>query len=139
VIRVQAFTGDLALILWKQFADYFEKAALEHPAPYSLEEMRAKVADGSMLSVGIFDGVGMIGAAGVEIVEQRDGRTLHVAYLAGDSMEMWLEEMQARLIEIARAYDCRWLSLTGRQGWRKTLARLGWNPIAIQLRCEVPI
>jgi len=125
------------MILWEQFAQYFEKAALEHPQKFDLEELRGQVARGDVMTIGIFDGVSMLAGAAVELYEARDGLTLHVRYMAGDHMEMWLEEMQARLVEIARAYGCRWLSLTGRQGWRRELAKMGWNPIAIQLRCEV--
>lgn len=125
------------MIVWQQFAQYFEMAALEHPEPFDLEELRAGVASGKFLTVGVFDGEGMLAGALCELTETRQGRSLHVRYLAGNHMEMWLEEMQARLAEIARAYDCRWLSLTGRLGWRKRLAKMGWNPVALQMRVGV--
>lgn len=130
--------GRTALVIWNEFKHYFELAALEHPESVDMEDVRARVADGRMMSIGIFDGVSMIAGAAVELYDARDGKTLHVRYLAGEHMEMWLEELQARLFEIAAAYGCRWLSLTGRQGWRKRLSNMGWNPVAIQMRCEVP-
>lgn len=125
------------MILKEQLREYFEMAALEHPAPFEWSEVEAGMQDGKLMAVGVFDGCGMIAGALLEQVEHRDGRGLHVRYLAGNHMEMWLDEMQERLLEIARAYDCRWLSLTGRPGWRRTLGKMGWNPVAIQLRCEV--
>lgn len=126
-----------ALALWSQYAEYFEQAAMEHPEAFDLEELRRDVASGKLMTIGIFDGVSMVAGACVELCELREGKTLHVRYLAGDHMEMWLTELHERLQEIARAYGCRWLSLTGRRGWQKRLKVLGWGPVAIQMKCEV--
>lgn len=127
------------MILWSQMRDYLELAALEHPSCYDMVELRAMVERGELLSVCAFDGCGLKAAALCEQIEMRDGKTLHVRLLGGDDMQMWLDDMQEALQLVARGYGCRWISLTGRQGWRKVLGRLGWNPVAIQMRCEVTI
>ena len=128
--------GD-ALMFWDQYAEHFERAALEHPEAFDMAEIRADVAAGKLMTVGIFDGVSMIAGACLELVEMREGKTLHVRYLAGNDMETWLEELQARLREIAAAYGCRWVSLTGRRGWAKRLEVMGYQTVAVQLQCEV--
>lgn len=140
MLQVVPCPAETALCRWDDFKGYFETAALEHPQTYNLAELRQLVADEKLLSIGIFDGEQtMVAAAAVELYHAQDGRTLHVRYLAGGEMNEWLDELMARLIEIARAYNCRWISQTGRQGWQRVLAKkFGWKTVAIQMRCEVP-
>ncbi len=128
-------------MLWEHYREMLELAAIEHPAetPENMAELRARVRRGDALLMGIYEGgvEAPVAAAVVEIVETRDGRTLHVRYLAGEGMGQWLDELHARLEEVARGYDCRWISLVGRMGWRRELRRFDFNPVAIHLRAEV--
>lgn len=129
---------EFAVLLWDEFSQHFERAALEHPAPFDMAELREQVARGELMTVGIFDGQHvMIAGALVELIEARDGRVLNVRYLGGGDIDQWLLELQTRVREIARAYGCKFLGLTGRLAWQRKLKPLGWYPSAIQMRCEV--
>ena len=126
-------------MMWDQFKPYLLLAVNEHPCE-SMEDLtglREDVAEGRAMLVGMYSGAQMVAAGVVELVELSDGRSLHVRYLGGNGMDEWIDELHARLKDVAQEYGCRWISLTGRMGWRKVLKRLDYNPVAIQLRAEV--
>lgn len=126
-------------MLWEDFKEHLELAINEHPGECveRLEDIRRDVKTGKAMVIEIFNGHELLAVGVLEQVELNDGRTLHVRYLQGNGMETWLDELHAKLYELAKAYGCKWISLTGRLGWKKALQRLNWNPIAIQLRAEV--
>ena len=132
-------TQGLGSMLWDSFREHLELAVVQHPGESmeDIEHLRGRVRNGSAMVIQIFEGIEPVAIAVVEFLELRDGKALHVRYLSGNGMDGWLDELHAKLGEIARAYHCQWISLTGRMGWKKALSRLGYNPIAIQLRAEV--
>ena len=138
-MKVVVLTPEIAVMLWQDFREHLELAVATHPGerPADMEEVRESVKKGQALVLQIYDGMDLLAVAVVEKVEMRDGRCLYVRYLGGERMDEWLDELHARLEEVARVYSCRWIGLTGRMGWKKALAKLGWNPVAIQLRAEV--
>lgn len=62
-------------------------------------------------------------------------KNLHTFIAAGDLEE--LMSYQPKLLELARALDCKHLSLTGRRGWERPLKELGWKLQYITLYKEV--
>lgn len=141
-MRAIALTPEIANMLWDDFRGMMELAAIEHPheSPEDIEHLRTLVRQDKAKLIAIVDGLGKVMAAAVcELVEFRDGRSLHVRYLAGEHMGQWLDELHCKLGEVATGYRCEWISLTGRLGWKRELSKLGYNPIAIQLRARVQV
>jgi hypothetical protein len=139
VAKIIPLPPEVGKMLWDSFRDQLELAVMQHPGehPEDLDALREEVAKGKLMVVQIFEGVEAVAVALLEFVKLRDGSALHVRYLSGNGMGGWLDELHEKLQEIARAYDCQWISLTGRMGWQKELKRLNWNPVAIQMRAEV--
>lgn len=136
---IQHLPAGMADMMWEQFKGHLELALIQHPSETveDLEDLRCRVRSGEAEIIQVFDAMEQLAVALIEFEQFRDGKTLHVRYLQGDRMECWLDMLHARLEEIARLHDCKYISLTGRAGWRKTLRHLGFNPVAIQLRAEV--
>lgn len=135
-ISVEALPAEVALALWDASLPLLARAVEEHPGefPECLDGLRDSVGTGRRMLVHIYEGPALLAVALLEFERLRDGDCLYVRYLGGQRMDEWLHELHARLGEIARAYDCAWVGLTGRLGWRKALAGLGWEPVAIQMR-----
>jgi len=70
-----------------------------------------------------------------EVLTSPRRRTLHVFLAAGDLSE--IRAMQPRLDAFARETGCSAMSLSGRKGWVRALAPLGWRPHTITMTREV--
>lgn len=130
-----------AQVMWDSFKPYLEHALEDHPMePTSMAQLQREVRCGRLMLLQIADGQGTRAICGIRFVDDRQGVPgLHIAYLSGDSVEMWLDEMHAYIWDLARARGCKWISLTGRPGWRRVLERFNHNPkvVALHLRTEV--
>ena len=131
----------MAEMMWSSFKPYLERAVQDHPMePVSDAELQREVRSGKLVLLQIADGQGTRAICGLRFVRDRDGgKVLHIAYLSGDSVEMWVDELHQYIWDLAKAEHCKWVSLTGRPGWRRVLERFGHNPkvVAIHLRAEV--
>jgi hypothetical protein len=114
-------------------------AAAEHPSETEadVEECLAAAATGEALVILIRDDARILAAALCEIQPLRDGDALHVRYLGGRGMEAWLDRFLACLDTVARGEGCGWVSMTGREGWRRTLGSHGWAQVAVTMRGRV--
>ena len=131
----------IAEVMWESFKPYLELALADYPMePTSMAELEREVRSGRLILLQIADGQGTRAICGIRFVRDRQGeKVLHMAYIAGDSHEMWVDELHTYIWDLARAERCRWISLTGRPGWRKVLERYNDNPkvISLHLRAEV--
>lgn len=130
-----------AEVMWESFKPYLERAVADYPMePVTMAELQREVRCGRLMLLQISDGQGTRAICGIRFVRDRDGaKVLHVAYLSGDSHEMWLDELHQHIWDLARSEHCAWISLTGRPGWRKVLERFNDKSkvVAIHLRAEV--
>lgn len=128
-------------VMWASFKPYLARAVQDDPlAVMSDADLQREVRCGKLLLLQVADGQGTRAICGIRFIRDRDGqRVLHIAYLSGDSHEMWLDEIHQYIWDLARQRRCKWISLTGRPGWRKVLQRFNDNPtvVAIHLRAEV--
>lgn len=130
---------EAALMVWDKSLPMLRAAVDAHPGewPEDLEALRESVELGERLLVHIIDDGELRGVAMLEFVNLTDGKCLHVRYLGGEGMADWLPALHARLREIALAYDCQWMGLIGRCGWKRALANMGWRPMAITMRYAI--
>lgn len=70
-----------------------------------------------------------------EIVQYPKKRALHVFLAAGDLDE--IKDMEPSLQEFAKNLKCDAISLTGRNGWKRTLNDMGYKPAHITMVKEL--
>ena len=117
---------------------YLERAA--EFAPYDRidwEQQRAKVARGDALLVEITHGGERVAVAFLEMVRGREGDCLSVRWLSGAGMGGWLALLWSGLQDIARAYGCKYVAVTGRPGWSRALRGLGFRDLFRIVQAEV--
>jgi hypothetical protein len=72
---------------------------------------------------------GVKAVAITEILDTPDGRIGAIPIVAGEDMRSWLEHVE--IIETwAKINRCDWIQGQGRKGWRRVLARYGWDIVA---------
>jgi hypothetical protein len=123
---------------WPALRERFLVAASEHPAEFE-QDVDAQLGavyrgDKFVIHVVDLDSMQAVAVGLLECCELRDGRTLHVRYLAGDGMGEWLDALLEELERIADVEQCAFLSLQGRPGWMRELRCRGWTPAAVYLR-----
>lgn len=138
-IQVIVIPGEVANMMWEQFKDHLELAMIQSPTDTAenMEALRTDIRNNKAMLMQIWDGCELVATAVLEFTEYRDGKSLHIRYLGGEGFTVWRDELHERVEEMARAHDCKWISLSGRAGWKRELAGLGFNPVAIELRAEV--
>lgn len=70
-----------------------------------------------------------------QIVSYPQMRTLHVFLAAGDLME--IKDMDETFLDFARKLECRHITLTGRKGWTRALADIGFETVHVTMAKEV--
>ena len=130
-----------AEVMWESFKPYLARAVQDYPFdPVTDAELQREVRSGKLLLLQVADGQGTRAICGLRFLRDREGaKVLHIAYLSGDSHEMWIDELHQYIWDLARTEHCAWIDLTGRPGWRKVLQRFNDNPtvVSIHLRAEV--
>jgi hypothetical protein len=101
----------------------------------SVDDLRAKLISGDMLLAEIGCDTGAMAVAVLEIIDTKEGQALHVSALAGDRMDVWLDDFIDFLRSTARGLDCQaGVTLTGRLGWVKELKRYGFENLYCNMR-----
>lgn len=111
-------------------------AALDNgPDGNTLQDVREDLECGSML-VNISVDSHICGVAVLDVVMQREERFLHVHTLTGGDMSRWLPEFIDFLRYLKAGLECDAVSLVGRKGWHKVLAKFGFRTKHVMMQLE---
>jgi hypothetical protein len=131
------FDGDYTVdtVPMRDAAECFERARpyLERAAAFApldlidWDDARLECQKGNALLLQVAHGQELVAYAYLEMRRGSQGDALTVRWLGGVGMREWLGLLWESLQDIARAYGCRWVVVSGRRGWRKTLAPLGFR------------
>ncbi len=126
-----------ALEFWPGCAPYVQRG-LEHD-PYCrvhTTDIHKQIQEGWARVVVIHDDQELRGVAVAQLYRQPsdDQVVLHVASLAGEKMEHWLEQLLQLLEAMATQARCNAITMVGRKGWQRTLRPHGYDLDAISMR-----
>jgi len=115
---------------WPRCKAWIE-AALEHAdGAYTIEDVEASIAAGDMALLS-----GPVCALVFEIMEFPRLRALNIILAGGDLDQ--IKTLDPVLIDIARGHDCTRIYLSGRRGWLKALAPLGYGELSAVASKEI--
>lgn len=119
---------------WARCRAWIEAAAATSDF-YSIEYIEAGIASARMVFW-----PGKHGAVVTEILEYPNGSALNVFGGGGDhhkALKEFTEVFDPMLVSCAKANGCRWITVTGREGWQRVGKALGythaWTVIAKEL------
>jgi len=108
---------------WARCKGWIEAALKYADGAYQIEDIEAAIAAGEMAFL-----PGPDAAIVLEICAFPRLRALNVLF-AGGNLD-GVKRMDPLLVDIAKAHGCSLIYLTGRLGWLRTLAPLGYGEIA---------
>ena len=73
----------------------------------------------------------------VEVLDGDEGKCCHIIAYEGDGGLQLLGAYTAVTDRLASELGCRWVTLTGRHGWLRTLRKLGWRESSTTMLKEV--
>lgn len=79
----------------------------------------------------------VIGCAVTRIVSYPLSKILVFEYLAGENVDMWLDEGAETLNGYAFHNECDWMECRGRFGWIPRLKKYNWEPKAVFFERQV--
>ena len=113
-------------------AGYVEDAGDESPADVG-RDLMSGVAQLWLMGIG-----GAISGVVVSRLERRPaGLFLTAPYGYGKDADLWKADFHEAALAFAKAAGCLRIEITGREGWLRKLACLGWKKIAAVYRIEV--
>lgn len=112
--------------VWPEVAPLFERALKRADSWASLEELRTDVDRGDTTLWLICDRTSLVAAFITGVVTAARGRLLKAVILGGSRMSEWFGLWEAKLVDIAKAENCKAVVVVGRKGWKRTLERCGW-------------
>lgn len=62
---------------------------------------------------------------------------LDISLLAGDRIDLWLDDLVIAFTNYAEAAGCKYVDGFGRKGWTKKLEAYGFKPYSYDVRLEV--
>jgi hypothetical protein len=128
-----------AVELWEKL-ETFVRVALAHD-PYSsvtVSEVLRQIERGYCRVLIASNDSKVLSATCVQLFKSTDGeRVLHVLTTAGEGADLWMDALTDTLDHMAREQRCRYVTMAGRPGWQKKLARMGFRSRMVYMRREV--
>ncbi len=81
----------------------------------------------------------IVGCSVVQIYEQPRARVLCIQYLAGESVDDWLEDALEVMNNFALSNQCSIIEAKGRVGWTPRLKKLGFETPAVHFEKNVVV
>lgn len=110
---------------WARCRKWIEAAAATSDF-YTLEYVEEGISSGRMTFW-----PGEHGAVVTEFLEYPKGKALNVFAGGGDdtkALREFLYVFDPRLVQWAKVFGCRWITVTGREGWARVGKPLGYKP-----------
>lgn len=135
---VAAVPHQLILRHWEKFGPLVERAcARSILAGEDLEGLKLEISEGHYMCAAISEPDQVLGVMLCELVETKDGDSFHVVALAGEKMDLWLDELIDWLRGCAENLRCSKVTLCGRMGWQRKLHQYGFRPLYITMELDV--
>jgi hypothetical protein len=111
-------------LVWDRCKPFLTKATDKSGGRETILTLYSKLKLGfSVLWIIMIDGF-VVGSLTTEVT---DWKSLHVSFLGGTDMNVWLPELIKQLREYALYNHCTSIEQTGRKGWLKALESYGFK------------
>lgn len=125
--------------VWPEMEEFVADVIAESRGTLSLEGIKESIRERDMQAlVAVDERDEVIGVAITEIrIEMSGLRVFNIVALAGHRFDEWKEEGDRILRQWARSVEAPVVELSGRRGWVRKLANLGWKEEAVVMRLDL--
>lgn len=133
-IKIDSPAPSVAMVDIDRYFDWFAPALDYFRYTYTRDELAADISSGECMIVRVFlDGV-PTGAALLRGVDTADGKELLIMAIVGEQTEYWQTELDRVLVGLAQEFGADYLTVEGREGWRRRLATFGYTIHSVVMR-----
>ena len=127
---VSAVKKELVHIVWPLVEEYLQRAVDHSNGEMSIEDVYMRMVKGSMLLVTISVKSDIVAAIAIEQRDFPSGkRVMNLTLLGGSDLVDWMDQFSEIADKLAKDYKCEEIYIVGRQGWVRSLRRLGFEPV----------
>lgn len=112
---------------WPVIRRHVTSAVDKFPGVESVEQVKDRLFMGAYIALEIRDELDNLGAAVLGFGANDDLRQLNILFIGGENMELWIEQLDRKIVELAKDWSCNQIVCTGRHGWKKTVTPLGYK------------
>jgi len=117
-----------------RYYDWFSPALDYFRYTYTKDELAADVSSGEIMIVRAYLDDEPVGACLLRGVDTGDGLELLVMAIVGEQTEYWQAALDETLIGLATELGAKYLTVEGREGWRRRLAAFGYTIHSVVMR-----
>jgi hypothetical protein len=122
--------------IWSQVQLLLKRVLDRGANEASIDGIKARIIDGSELLLCVFYEDKVIACCVLGKTEYETGKkVLQIPYVAGEHMDLWLEEGFDIITNIARVERCTHIRGCGRSGWTKAMKKM--QRVSTIYECEV--
>ena len=128
VIKVVNIPPETVAAWWPWCEERVERALLRDPNGQTLDQLRQSLEDGDRGLTVVFMGMEPVAAMTFELLTLKDGtKTLHGITIGGVGVDVWHDAAWCYLSRTAKELGCEAITMKGRPGWSRLLAKHGWD------------
>jgi hypothetical protein len=120
--------------VWAKIRKYVANVQTMSRGRATVTSIFTDLVEGRLMLWIVFDPTGDKGAtkfvafACTSIKEYPNKRMLHVDFVGGEDVNVWLGALNETLSSFGAAQECVGLEAIGRRGWKHHARKYGWNP-----------
>ena len=132
-VSLRAAAPAEASVMFAQIAPWVSEAIEDFGTCWTLPDVRARLADGTLQLWLIKDGARSIGIICTEVYDTARGKTCALPIVYCEDMAASIAGVLTDIEAWARSIGCVRLQGEGRRGWERALRPLGWKTITTQV------
>lgn len=138
MIELRSVPSDQIERVWPAMREHVLPALKHSYGTLSEDTVRAAIAAQQMQAYVVVDNDKIIGAIITEVLRSLTGfRYLHGVTLAGERFDEWRPLAHALMRDWGREVGGPYATFTGRRGWTKKLADLGWKEHSVIMALDL--
>ena len=122
---------------WESIRPFIERAQKYALGEYNIFNVFERIKAGAILPLIVYDGEEIIAVLTLEIVDMPLKKILNVMTAGGERMEEWLPDAVKHVDELAKEIDADLITIHGRRGWLRELAKHNYKATYTVLTKEV--
>lgn len=136
-VRISPIRPEFIGVVWPEAVRMLTPAVSRSNGRFTLDNVQGEILRGELVLWVVLSDKTPMAFYTTRISDYPNRRAMVIDWLGGSDMESWLDAAVETMEDHARANRCAHLEFCGRFGWKRVLARRGWNAEYVAYRKEL--
>jgi len=136
-VRISPIRPEFIDVVWPAVVQMLGPAVERSNGRFTIDDVREEILKGGLVLWVVLSSKTPIAFYTTRIGDYPSRRAMVIDWLGGSDMDAWLDMAVETMEDHARTNRCDHLEFCGRLGWKKVLARRGWNSEYVAYRKEL--